>query len=266
MGCWLSSMSYDNTFTYYILREVIMRYKIVFSYDGTNFNGYQIQPKLRTVQEALEKAVSYLNKQTPTSVTASGRTDKGVHALGQVASFDLKISNTVDKIKRGLNSNLPDDIHVISVEKVSDDFHARYSAKKKEYVYKINIGEYNPIERNYIFQYNKELNIENMIKAIKYFEGKHDFTSFVPLEDLKDNPIRTVYKTNIKRNKDILEISFIANGFMKYQVRNMVGLLIAVGEGKKDVSDVEKIIRNKNRSQKFKTAASCGLYLKKVWY
>lgn len=243
-----------------------MRYKITFSYDGTNFSGYQIQPGLRTVQGELEKAVSYLNKQTATSVTASGRTDKGVHALGQVAHFDLNINNTLYKIKRGLNSNLPDDIHIINVEEVNNDFHARFSVKKKEYVYKINVGEYDPINRNYIYQYNKELDIESMNQAIKYFLGTHDFTSFVPTEDLKDDPIRTIYKTNIKRNKDIIAISFIADGFMKYQVRNMIGLLLSIGEGKKKISDVEKIINNKNRSQKFKTAPSCGLYLKKVWY
>ena len=243
-----------------------MRYKITFSYDGTNFNGYQVQPKLRTVQECLEQAVSFLNKQTYTSVTSAGRTDKGVHAMAHVAHFDLSINNSLEKIKRGLNSNLPEDIHIIDVEKVSDDFHARYCAKKKEYIYKINLGEYNPIDRNYVYQYNKELDIEAMSKAIKYFEGEHDFTSFVPLEDLKDNPVRTIYKTSIKIKNNILEISFIGSGFMKYQVRNMVGLLIAVGEGKKEPTEVEKIINNRNRSQKFKTAPSEGLYLKKIWY
>ena len=243
-----------------------MRYKIEFSYDGSNFSGYQKQPKLRTVEGCLEEAISYLNKQTETKVHSSGRTDKGVHALSQVAHFDLNIKNSLDKIKRGVKSNLPDDIHVISVKEVSEDFHARYSVKKKEYVYRINVGEYNPIERNYVYQYNKGLDIESMKKAIKFFEGEHDFTSFVPLEDLKDNPIRTIYKTDIKRKKDIIEISFIGNGFMKYQVRNMVGLLISIGEGKKEINDVKKVIDNKNRSQKFKTAKAEGLYLKKVWY
>lgn len=243
-----------------------MRYKITFSYDGSNFNGYQVQPNLRTVQGELEKAVSYLNKQTYTQVVASGRTDKGVHALSQTAHFDLNINNTLYKIKRGLNSNLPEDIHIIDVCEVDDNFHARFSVKKKEYIYKLNMGEYDPINRNYIYQYNKELDIDSMNEAIKYFLGTHDFTSFVPTEDLKEDPVRTIYKTNIKKDKDILEISFQADGFMKYQVRNMVGLLIAVGEGKKKPSDVEMIIKNKNRSQKFKTASPVGLYLKKVWY
>ena len=243
-----------------------MRYRIDFSYDGTNFNGYQLQPNLRTVQNELEKAVSYLNRQTHTSVQSSGRTDKGVHALNQVAHFDLEIDTTLDKIKRGLNSNLPEDIHIIKVSKVSDDFHARFSAKKKEYVYRINVGEYNPMDRNYIYQYNRPLDINLMKKAIKYFEGTHDFTSFVSTEDERENKVRTIIKTDIKEKKDIIEISFQADGFMKYQVRNMVGLLIAIGNNKKEVSDVEKIIDAKDRTKSVKTAAAEGLYLKKVWY
>ena len=243
-----------------------MRYRIDFSYDGTNFHGYQLQPNLRTVQEELEKAVSYLNKQTYTSVQSSGRTDKGVHALNQVAHFDLNIDTTLDKIKRGLNSNLPKDIHVIKVRKVSNNFHARFSSQKKEYIYKINIDEYNPMERNYVYQYNRLLDIDRMKKAIKCFEGTHDFTSFVSSEDERENKVRTIIKTDIKRKKDIVEISFQADGFMKYQVRNMVGLLIAIGSGKKVPEDVDKIINAKDRTKSVKTAPAEGLYLKKVWY
>lgn len=259
-------MSCSNSNNNILLWEVIMRYRIDFSYDGTNFNGYQLQPNLRTVQNELEKAASYLNKQTYTSVQSSGRTDKGVHALNQVAHFDLTIDTTLDKIKRGLNSNLPEDIHIIKVTKVTQNFHARFSAKKKEYIYKINVGEYNPMDRNYIYQYNRPLDIDLMKQAIKYFEGTHDFTSFVSSEDERENKVRTIIKTDIKKSKDIIEISFQADGFMKYQVRNMVGLLIAVGNHKKEVSAVEKIINAKDRTKSVKTASPEGLYLKKVWY
>lgn len=243
-----------------------MRYRIDFSYDGTNFNGYQLQPNLRTIQNELEKAVSYLNQQTYTSVASSGRTDKGVHAFSQVAHFDLAIEIPIDKIKRGLNSNLPADIHVIKVTKVSDHFHARFRVKKKEYIYKINIGEYNPLMRNYVYQYNRKLDVNKMKEAIKYFEGTHDFTSFVSSEDERENKIRTILKTNIQEKNHIIEISFQADGFMKYQVRNMVGLLISIGSYKKEVSDVEKILKQKDRTKSVKTAPAEGLYLKKVWY
>ena len=243
-----------------------MRYKIEFSYDGTYFNGYQVQPNLRTVQGELEKAVSYLNRQTPTGVQSSGRTDKGVHAINQVAHFDLAVDIPIDKIKRGLNSNLPEDIHINCVRKVSSNFHARFSSKKKEYIYKINIGEYNPLTRNYIYQYNRNLDIDKMNKAIHYFEGVHDFTSFVSSEDERENKVRTIIKTNIKLKNNIVEISFQADGFMKYQVRNVVGLLLYIGSGRKEPKDVVRILDAKDRTKSVKTAPAEGLYLKKVWY
>lgn len=243
-----------------------MRYRIDFSYDGTNFNGYQLQPKLRTVQNELEKAVSYLNRQNYTSVQSSGRTDKKVHALNQVAHFDMDIEIPLEKIRRGLNSNLPNDIHIIKVTKVPNSFHARFSVKKKEYVYKINLGEYNPIMRNYIYQYNRSLDIEKMQKAIIFFEGTHDFTSFVSSEDEREDKVRTIYKTSIKEKNGIIEISFQADGFMKYQVRNMVGILIEIGSGKKNISAVEMVLKRKDRKISIKTAPAEGLYLKKVWY
>ncbi len=243
-----------------------MRYKITFSYDGSNFHGYQVQPGLRTIQNELEKAVSYLNRQEKTSVQSSGRTDGGVHAIEQVAHFDLNIEIPEYKIKLGLNSLLPQDIHIINVSKVPNDFHARFSTKKKEYIYKINIGEYNPMMRNYIYQYGKELDIEKMKKAIHFFEGTHDFTSFVSSEDKREDKIRTIYKTNIKKQKEIITIVFQADGFMKYQVRNMVGLLIEIGSGKRKIQDVEKIILKKNRNSSIKIAPAEGLYLRKVWY
>ena len=171
-----------------------MRYRIDFSYDGTHFNGYQLQPNLRTVQNELEKAASYLNRQNDTSVQSSGRTDKGVHALNQVAHFDMNIEIPLEKIKRGLNSNLPNDIHIIKVTKVSNSFHARFSVKKKEYIYRINTSEYNPMMRNYIYQYNRLLDIEKMKKAILSFEGTHDFTSFVSSEDEREDKVRTIHR------------------------------------------------------------------------
>jgi len=242
------------------------RYKITFSYDGSNFHGYQVQPKLRTIQGELERAVSYLNRQTKTSVQSSGRTDGGVHALAQVAHFDLSIEIPEYKIKEGLNTLLPNDIHIIKVEKVTDKFHARFSSKKKEYIYKINLGEYNPIMRNYEYQYGRVLDVLKMMEAIHVFEGTHDFTSFVSSEDIREDKVRTIYKTSIKRNKDVLTISFQANGFMKYQVRNMVGILIEVGSGKKEVQDVERTLNLRNRETSIKIAPAEGLYLRKVWY
>lgn len=243
-----------------------MRYKINFSYDGSNFFGYQVQPNLRTVQSEVEKAVSFLNRKSPTFTVASGRTDRGVHALGQTAHFDLSIDIPEYKVKMGLNSLLPEDIHVSSVEKVSDDFHARYSATSKEYFYKINMGEYNPLLRNYVYQLGKHLDIDKMKEASLILLGRHDFRSFVDSEDTRENTIREIYEINFLEDNNELIITFKGNGFMKYQVRNMVGALILVGLNKKTVCDIETLLNSKSRKKALKGAPACGLYLKKVAY
>lgn len=243
-----------------------MRYLINFSYDGSNYCGYQIQPNLDTIQGRLEDAVKKINNGVKKSVQSSGRTDKGVHALDQYAHVDLDISITPQKFKRALNSNLPDDIHVIKTEIVDDDFHARYLVKAKEYKYYINLGEYNPIERNYVFQYNYKLNVDAMVDAIKVFIGKHDFRAFVTENVDKPNCVRTISKATVEKNNDKLVFTFKGDGFLRYQVRNMVGILIKVGENKLTSSDVENILNSKDRSRCGTTAPSNGLFLTKVEY
>ena len=243
-----------------------MRYKITFSYDGTKFNGFQKQIGLRTIESEIEKAVSYMNGQKETLITASGRTDKGVHAKGQVANFDLDIEIPLFKIKMGLNSLLPEDIHIIDVQETSNDFHSRYMVKEKEYYYLINMGEYNPITRNYIYQYNKKIDIDKMIDASLIFIGTHDFRSFISGEDKRENSVRTIKSIDFEISDDILKITFIGDGFMKYQIRNIVGSLVEVGNGKKTKEDLTRIMDLKNRSKAGFMVPACGLYLKAVKY
>ena len=242
-----------------------MRYLIRFSYDGTNYNGFQTQKGLVTIQEELEKALSKVNNKD-TVIVATGRTDKGVHALSQYGHADIDVSINEKKLKRALNSNLPNDIHVIETKEVSDDFHARYNVKEKIYEYRMNLGEYNPLERNYVFQYNHELDINSMRKAIKYFEGEHDFRAFVTDNKEKENCVRTIYKTDIKEEQNKLYIKFLGNGFLRYQVRNMVGILIKVGEGKIKPEKLIEILNSKDRTKSGKTAPAEGLYLVDVIY
>lgn len=245
------------------------RYKITFSYDGSKFAGYQIQPNLRTVQGELEKAVSFINRKKKTIIHASGRTDALVHALGQVAHFDLDIEISTNKLKSALNSNLPDDIHVIEVEIVTNDFHSRYSVKTKEYEYAINLGEYNPLERNYVYQCCHNLNIDKIKNGLSFLKGKHDFRAFVSENSDKVNCVREIFTADIV--KDIVDnnkyhIYFKGTGFMKYQIRNMVGTLIKIGENKMEPTEIVNIMNSKNREKAGRTAPACGLYLIKVNY
>ncbi len=244
-----------------------MRYLITLSYDGTNYKGYQTQPGLVTIQEQIEKALTKINDGKKTTFTSSGRTDKGVHAKMQCGHADLDINITEYKLKRAMNSNLPEDIHVIKTEKVADDFHARYNVLEKTYEYYMNIGEYNPIERNYVFQYNYKLNVEKMQEGIKYLLGEQDFRAFVTENKEKENCIRTISKATIEKiNDNIIKFTFTGNGFLRYQIRNMVGILIRVGEEKESPEYVEYFLNKKDRSKGGKTAPAEGLYLTNIRY
>lgn len=243
-----------------------MRYLIHFSYDGTNFSGYQKQPNLRCVESELEKALYSINNHKETKVVGAGRTDRGVHANDQCAHFDLDVNITLYKLKCALNSLLPDDIHVFEVEHVDDLFHARFNSKRKTYKYIINCGEYNPIERNYVYQYGKKLNVNLMKEEIKSFLGVHDFKAFVSKDDINVSYEREIYDVYIKEEDDKVYIFFTGNGFMKYQVRNMVGVLLKVGNGKLEPQIVNKIFDDINMSKVITTMKREGLYLDKIEY
>lgn len=243
-----------------------MRYLMTFSYDGTNYNGYQKQPNLKTIQGVIEDALTKINSKKEVSVHASGRTDSGVHAYNQKAHFDLDNDIDISKIKHSLNSLLPNDIYVKDVKKVDNDFHARFDVIKKEYIYKINVGEYNPVEFNYVYQYNNNLDIDKMNEALNYLKGEHDFTSFTKMVDEKESYVRIIYDTEISINNNIITIKFVGNGFLRYMVRNMVGLLIEVGSGKKEPIEVLRLFEVKDRKEAGVTAPPNGLYLNNVYY
>ncbi len=246
-----------------------MRYLITFAYDGSGYKGYQKQPKKKTVQGELEKALKKINDNQKVDVHASGRTDAGVHANNQKAHFDLDMNITVEKLYKALNSLVPDDIYIKRVEEVSDTFHARFNVKAKEYIYKINMGEYDPIERNYVYQYNKKLDVVEMERALKYLEGEHDFKSFSKADDEREDYTRRIVQTNLVRsikNVNKIKIVFLGTGFLRYQVRNMVGTLIEIGEGKRKSEDIIDILQMKDRRKAGKTANPEGLYLNDVFY
>lgn len=246
-----------------------MRYFMTFSYDGSNFCGYQKQPRERTVQKCLEDCLKKINGDNSVNVFSSGRTDAGVHAINQKAHFDLNTKITCEKLFRGVNSLLPDDIYVKNIKEVDDDFHARFNAIGKEYIYLINMGEYNPLERNYCYQYCSKLDLVAMERGLKYLEGEHNFKSFTKTNDEIDDYVRKISQTSIVRDTRDLNkviITFVGTGFLRYMVRNMVGLLLEIGEGKRLPEEIMDILKYEDRALAGKTAPPCGLYLRNVFY
>lgn len=246
-----------------------MRYLMTFSYDGSKFSGYQKQPLKKTVQGEIEEALKKINSNNKVSISASGRTDALVHAYNQKAHFDLDYEVDLEKLRKSLNSLICDYIYIKKIEIVDNDFHARFNVVSKEYVYKINLGEYNPIEKDYVYQYNKELDLDEIIKSFKYLKGTHDFKSFSKADVEKEDFVRTIYEINLThdiKNKDIIIISFKGTGFLRYQVRNMVGLFIEIGSSKKKAIDAKRILDSCDRKEAGITAPACGLYLNEVSY
>ncbi len=240
-----------------------MIYKLEISYDGTNYHGYQKQNDLKTIELVLDNTLKIITKKDIKTIS-SGRTDKGVHALGQVVSFEYSGNMQEINFYKALNSLLPEDIHVISVKKVNDDFHARYSAKKKEYRYFLSLKEPNIFYRN-LCLYDKNLDIKLMKKAIKKFIGEHDFRGFSK-SDIEKNTIKRIYEAKIILKDDLICFKFVGNGFLKYMVRCMVGTLIQIGKHKKDINIIDEIFMNQKRNLAGKTIDAKGLYLWKVYY
>lgn len=242
-----------------------MRYKCICSYDGTNFHGFQTQTNLRTVQEEIENVLKIICKKEVT-IYPSGRTDTGVHAYGQVFHFDTEIEMGNWNMKNAINSRLPRDIYIKDVEKVSEEFHARFSAKSKEYHYKIALDEFDPLKKNYLYYPSyKNFDIDKMIEASLIFIGEHDFKSFTKNHKI-ENTVRTIYSIDFVKEENVLVIKFKGNGFLHNMVRILVAMLFMVGIGKLSKSDLESILAQKNRQLAPKTAPANGLYLYKVNY
>lgn len=242
------------------------RYKIIFSYDGSGFYGYSKQIDKRTIQEEVEKSLSkILNEDI--KIYASGRTDRGVHALNQVADFvvDRKIED-LNKFLYQINKVIPDDIYIKKINKVNINFSSRFSSKTKIYEYRINLKEYNPLMRNYEYFNSSIVNIDAMKVASKLFIGTKCFKDFTSKKEDENNFIRTIYSIDFKLKKDILLIEFKGDGFMRYEVRKIVGTLIEIGKNKIDTKFIENHLNSINRDIVNYTAFSGGLYLKKVRY
>lgn len=242
-----------------------MRYKLTVSYDGYNYMGFQIQNELDTIELELMKAFNKLLN-VDVKIYPSGRTDRYVHANGQVCHVDLNIDIPEYGLMKGLNAYLPNDIYIKEVEKVNEDFHARFSAIKKEYRYYINIKEYNPLTIRYL-PYIPNLNIEAMKEAVELLIGTHDFKGFASASiDERKPTIKTIYSIDIINHGDKLEFIFIGNGFLKYQIRRMMGIIVEIGKGRFTKNKITEILESKNPADLKYILDGCGLYLEKVYY
>ena len=249
-----------------------MNYKLLLQYDGTEFHGWQIQGDLRTVQGELTQALSLIDGRS-VNVHGSGRTDAGVHAEGQVASVEIQREITIEKLRNAINANIGRDVRVLSVETVSDDFHARYSALEKTYVYRIINGPViSPFWWRYAHQEARPLNLDSMSETAELFLGKHDWTAFSAAQSDVEDRVRTITQMDItERNEQrspspLIEIRVSAEGFLRYMVRAIAGTLMAVGRGELDRDAIIAAVETGVRPTAAVTAPACGLTLLSVRY
>ena len=241
-------------------------FKLVLEYDGTNYHGWQVQPNLPTIQSALEAAISRV-AQHKVSVTAAGRTDAGVHALGQVAHFTTTARLTAEEWQRALNGLLPPDIAVQAVEEAPNTFHARFSAKSKLYRYRIFARvQRSALSRSKILHYPYPLDLDAMEVACRALIGTHNFSSFQGSTTDTENPVCTITKLTVDRFGDEVIFEVEGNRFLKQMVRAIVGTLLEVGRGKLKAGEVAGILAAKDRTKAGPTAPAHGLYLVKVDY
>ena len=240
--------------------------KLTLQYDGTDYNGWQIQPNGRTVQGELTRALS-LMEQRHVTVYGAGRTDAGVHAEGQVANFRLERDFDLRELRDGLNGNLERDLRVVEAEIVPDAFHARASARLKTYRYRIWTADVvSPFMRRYVHHFRGELDVEEMRAAAAQLIGEHDFRAFTVTASDTEGSVRTIKRLEIVEEEDTLAVYVAANGFLRYMVRTIAGTLIDVGRRRLSPANVSRALSTLDRNEAGPTAPACGLTLLSVDY
>lgn len=240
--------------------------KLTMEYVGTNYAGWQVQKNGKTVQEVLQKALTRMYK-TKITAAGSGRTDSGVHAQGQTASYRSDRYIPPESVLKGLNSLLPDDIAVLSAEDVPLDFHAQRSAISKTYLYRVHASYIrSAMYAGRVYWVKDELDWRQIEKYLKVFEGEHDFTSFCVQTSLRENNVRTVNSTECYMDGDIICIEINGSGFLHNMVRIIVGTVIDAIRKGHDEAHLKNILDKRDRNEAGPTAHAAGLYLKKVYY
>lgn len=241
------------------------RYLVTISYDGTEYYGFQKQSAKRTIQGVIEETLSKILNEN-IKISASGRTDAGVHANGQTFHFETEKTMDLGKLRYSMNRLLPKDIHIINIDSVEETFHARMSAVAKKYIYQINLGEQDPFLSRYAYHLGQELDQEAMEKAANAWIGTHCFQNLTTKEIDDKSFIRTVYAIRFEKKGNLLRIIFIGNGFMRYMIRMMVGVFIAIGLHKESIEFAQQMISTESRQTTRYKAPANGLFLERVYY
>lgn len=242
-----------------------MRIKLTIAYDGSNYYGFQHQDNVENIEDIILKAIIKIDN-TVEKIYGSGRTDRYVHAKGQVIHFDTVKEIEEYKWVMAINTFLPEDIKVLDASVVSDDFHARYSAVKKEYRYYIRKNDFDLFSRNYS-EYIPNIDVDLLKECLTKLEGKHDFKGFCSAKIAKEkSTIKEIFEAKLIEHKEYLELVFVGDGFLKYQIRTMVGTIVDVATKKKDITIIDKIFEEKNPELTNRVVSGKGLYLVKVTY
>ena len=244
---------------------MMQNFKLIIQYDGTDFHGWQIQPKGRTVQGDIENALSIIYPNEKITLTGAGRTDAGVHALGITANVKLPPKLSSNKLLQALNGNLNQDVRIDSAEVVDDDFHARFSATAREYEYRF-IKLFSPVTRNYTTPLKWEIDKKLLNKCAELLPGKQDFTSFCKETAEVDNKICTVFNAYWDVSREMLIFKIKANRFLQHMVRYLTGTMMEVARGRYALSDFNSLLRNKKTKAVVVRAPAKGLFLNKVYY
>jgi len=249
-----------------------MNFKLLIQYDGTDFHGWQVQENDRTIQGELERVIGMI-ADTTVSVVGSGRTDAGVHAEGQVANVHLSGKFTPNKLKHAINGNLWRDIRVMTAEKAPDDFHARFSAKRKTYVYRVvNTPVMSPFWRRFAYHEARPLDVTRMNDTARLFLGEHDWTAFASSKSDGESRVRNILDFSVESRWDdmargaMVEMRITANGFLRYMVRSIAGTMLEIGRGEKNAETIQTAIVTGDRSLAGQTAPAQGLTLLRVEY
>lgn len=241
--------------------------KVTMCYRGTNYHGFQRQDNALAVQQVVEEKLSKILGGENTVIYGCSRTDTGVHALNYCFNFKTERTIPLLGLQRGLNSELPKDISILSCEEAGDDFHARYSCKGKEYIYKLHCSEsHDPFSEDLAFHYRRKLDFPLLQSQAKDFIGTHDFKAFCSSGSDKEITVRTIFDFSAEQNGTEVLLRVSGDGFLYNMVRIMVGTLLWINEGKIEKDTIPQIIEEKNRLKAGKTAPACGLYLNKVFY